>query len=133
MLPKAAGLLPETIRAESEISLTHRLLAGKKVISGCCDGLNAVRQAAYFILNTERYQWPVYSWNYGLELKDLYGKQIPFVLPELKRRIGDALTRDDRIQRVDSFSFQVEGKRVHTGFTVHSCFGEFEEEWEAEF
>ena len=42
------------------------------------DETEAVRQAAIKILNTERYENEIYSWNYGIELKDL----IKYVIKE---------------------------------------------------
>jgi hypothetical protein len=90
-------------------------------------GLEAVRQAIFLILNTERYQTPIYSWNYGVELADLFGQPASFVKPELERRIRDALSQDDRITGVDGFSFESKGKTVHCAFTVHTIFGSYEE------
>ena len=98
-------------------------LAGKRVV-GTCEDLEEVRQAIFCILNTERYQYPIYSWNYGIELNDLYGKTMDYVMSELKRRITEALTQDDRIESVDEFEFEVTGKSVLATFNVHTIFGD---------
>lgn len=98
----------------------------KKNIKGTKDELEAVRQAIYLILNTERYQHEIYSWNYGIELKDLFGQQLTYVYPELKRRIEEALVQDDRIDSVDNFSFSHKKGEVSTTFTVHTIFGDIE-------
>ena len=71
--------------------------------NGKTDELDAVQQAVYKILNTERYNYPIYSWDYGIELRDLFGQPIPWVYPELERRITEALTWDDRINSVTDF------------------------------
>ena len=47
--------------------------------------LVAVKQAVYKIIMTERYQYIMYSWNYGVELLDLFGEPVTYVCPELKR------------------------------------------------
>lgn len=110
-----------------------RTYAMKKecVITGTYDKLKAVKQAVYKILRTERYEYPIYSWDYGIELKDLFGKPISYVMAEIKYRIEEALTQDDRIESVGNFSFeQPEKHSLHVKFAVTSMEGEFEEEME---
>ena len=97
-------------------------------IKGKTDGIEAVQQAVYKILNTERYTYPIYSWDYGIELNDLFGQPIPWVYPELELRITDALTCDDRITSVTDFQFDNVKNDVHAKFTVNTIYGSFEEE-----
>ena len=104
---------------------TPRIIMGKNRLVGSCDGLEAIKQAVYLILNVERYRYVIYSSNYGVEFDDLLGKPVPYVLPELKRRIEEALTQDDRITSVDGFEFKTKKDTVHCTFTVHSIFGNF--------
>lgn len=91
--------------------------------------LEAVKQAVYKILNTERYKHVIYSWDYGVELADLFGKPMPYVLPEIPRRITEALTQDDRIDDVTDFdiSYTKDGA-VSVKFTVVSVYGDLAEE-----
>nr|DAO59717.1 MAG TPA: Protein of unknown function (DUF2634) [Caudoviricetes sp.] len=35
-------------------------------INGFTDGLKAMKLAVFKILSTERYRYPIYSWNYGI-------------------------------------------------------------------
>lgn len=94
-------------------------------INGFRDNADAMQQVIYKILNTERYQYLIYSWNYGIELKDLFGRQVNYVCPELERRIIDALIQDDRIEYVDSFSFDIETRHiVAVTFVAHTIFGD---------
>lgn len=132
MLPKTQPYLLDGFDIKKQPDKTYHIDRERDIMVGFCDGLEAVRQAIYLILSIERYDWIIYSWSYGVELKDLYGKQTAFVLPELKRRIKDALMQDDRITEVDQFSFEVEKKKVHTTFTVHSIYGDIEAEKEVE-
>ena len=91
------------------------------------DDLEAVKQAIYKIINTERYKFLIYSWNYGIELEDLFGKPIPYVLPEIPRRIKEALTQDDRIK--DALGFDLTYNRkgdVLAKFTVVTIYGNLE-------
>lgn len=118
----------EALEIEEIPTPTPRIIIDKDRIMGVCDGLEAIKQAVYLILNTERYDYVIYSDNYGVELNDLIGEPIPYVLPELKRRIEEALTQDDRITSVDAFDFVINKDKVHCTFTVHSIFGNFENE-----
>lgn len=99
-------------------------------ISGYVDDIDAVKQAIYLILGTERYQFPIYSWDYGVELVDLFGKPMPYVMSELPRRIKDALIQDDRIDDVVDFEFEVNGHKLHTTFTVVTALGNLNTELE---
>lgn len=107
---------------------TYALNRNTNRIIGTCDEIEAITQTAYLILNIERYDYLIYSWNYGIELKDLYGEQISYVLPELKRRITEALTQDSRILGVNEFSFDVKQHNVHVTFTLNTQYGEIEME-----
>jgi len=103
-----------------------------KTITGTIDEVRAVEQAVFLILNVERYEWPIYSWNYGFEKKSLIGKPVAFCIPEIERRVKEALLQDDRITAVENFQFEVNKKKVLTTFTVISIFGPIFTEMEVE-
>ena len=111
-------------------SKTYRMNIEEETVSGIItENLEAVRQAVYKILNTERYKHVIYSSDYGVELADLFGKPMPYVIPEIPRRIEEALLVDDRITKVDSFDLQYDKKgNVNCYFVVHSIFGNIEME-----
>jgi hypothetical protein len=60
----------------------------------------------------------IYSWNYGVELQDLFGKPLPYVFAELPRRITEALMQDDRVEEVADFELSNNGGDVLAKFTV---------------
>lgn len=99
-------------------------------ISGYVDDLESVKQAIYLILGTERYKFNIYSWDYGVELVDLFGKPMPYVMSELPRRIKEALIQDNRIKDVINFEFEMNGKKLHTTFEVVTDFGNIDTELE---
>ncbi len=104
---------------------TYQMNPANETIRGHIDGRQAMEQVIYKILSTERYQYIMYSWNYGIELRDLYGEPLSYVCPELERRITEALTWDDRIQSVDGFEFDTSVRRaVHVKFTAHTVYGD---------
>ncbi len=106
---------------EIETSRTYKLSAGK--IQGHTDGLEALQQAVYKVLNTEKYEYPIYGFSYGIELEDLIGKDPAYVKIELKRRIRECLLYDERITEVENFIFSSRGDQLLCSFNVTSIFG----------
>jgi len=127
MIPQGTGeiLIQEFTEPTSR---TYKLNIDRETITGYIDGKEAMIQAIYLILNIERYDYLIYSWNYGIELKDLFGQPTFYVMAELERRITEALTADSRVTGVDNFEITREGKKVHAKFTVHTIFGDLEGE-----
>lgn len=134
MIPAETGFLEEDFEYEDEPTRTYKMNLEGGFIRGYTDGQEAMKQAIYKVLNTERYQYIMYSWDYGIELLDLYGMPASYVCPELERRIEEALTMDDRIESVDNFEFDLSKKGVvHVSFIAHTIFGEVEAESEVNF
>lgn len=102
LLPTAKDLVSGAV-ITAQPDATYKMRVEEEMVQGQADGLEAIEQACYKILNTERYRYVIYSWNYGVELDDLYGKPIPYVFSELPRRIREALLQDDRVQEVTNF------------------------------
>lgn len=130
MIPSTSELLNLDIEFVEQPTKTYRMdLDTEEHIGGYTDELEAMKQAIFKILNTERYQYIMYSWDYGIELVDLYGQPISYVCPELERRITEALTQDERIETVSDFNFDLPKRDVvHTSFLVHTIFGTIEAE-----
>lgn len=125
LLPKQNSdtLIPDTVNY-IEPSFTHAIdFRTDGQIRGHADKLSAIEQAIYKIINTERYQYFIYSWNYGIELQDLFGEPIPYVYAELQRRIEEALLNDDRITKVHNFEFSNDGGDVMVEFDVDTIYG----------
>ncbi len=110
MIPSTTGFLDKDFEITQQPTYTHLMQLDNKVIRGYTDGQEAMRQAIFKILQTERYQYVIYSWNYGIETLDLYGQPVAWVCPELERRITEALTCDDRITSVSDFDFDTSKK-----------------------
>ena len=103
---------------------------GEDRINGVVDEIDAITQAIYLILGTERYEYPIYSWDYGIELIDLIGQPIPYVMSEISRRVEEALTQDDRIESVKDFEYTKNKGKLHVTFTVVSTTGNIPTELE---
>lgn len=128
MIPQTNDDLKSDVEFEDIPTNTFKLDMMKQTLSGFIDELDAIKQAVYLILNVERYEHLIYSWNYGVELQDLFGQPPSFVIPEIKRRITEALLQDERITAVDGFSFKHLKGKVSAIFTVKTIYGEFETE-----
>ena len=125
MLPSTNNILASGLEIEAMPSCDYHLMPQEAVIRGKVDTAEAMRQVVYKILNTERYQYLIYSFDYGVELQDLIGEPVTYVCPEIKRRIEEALLQDDRIKSVDQFEFNTSKKHeVVCTFKVHTIFGE---------
>lgn len=121
-------------QAEQQPSQTFRMDAANEVIRGYSDNLEAMEQAVFKILQTERYQSLIYSGDYGVELADLFGQPLSYVQPELERRISEALLQDDRILTVGDFEFSSVSKgSLLVTFKVKTVFGDFTAERSVNF
>lgn len=109
------------------LSLENNRFVGK------IDGVEAVRQAVYFILNTERFQYGIFSPNYGVELQDLIGVNRKYVDAVLEHRIKEALVQDTRIIGIGNFSSTWKRSTVTLTFTVVSQYGGTGITWEGSF
>lgn len=106
---------------------TYRLDLDHNRIRGFTDGLEAMEQAIYKILNTQRYEHLIYSWNYGNELHKAIGQNIPWVYDDIQRFITEALMQDDRILSIDAFNFtHIKRGVVQVRCNVHTQFGDVE-------
>lgn len=130
-IPEGAIIPAELdVEEEQQPSLTYGIDFERGRIIGMIDELEAVKQAVFLILQTERYRYLIYSADYGSELEGLIGRDPLFTQSEIKRRIREALMQDDRIEDVTNFRLQFNGDSVLVRFTVISIFGEIEAEQE---
>lgn len=125
MIPDNDDLVPD-FETVTQPSYTFKLDMAKARVNGFVNNQDAMSQAIYKILTTERYKYAIYSWNYGVELTELFGQPIPYVYAEIERRVAEALTQDDRIESVANFEFENTDGAVKVSFTVNTIFGTVE-------
>lgn len=127
MIPSISNLMILNLEIVSQPSKNYKMHIQDNIIGGTCDRLEAMKQVVYKILNSERYKYPIYSWNYGIELADLIGEPVSYVCAEIGRRITEALMQDDRIEEVSDFEFDISKKHeVVCTFVVRTIFGDIE-------
>ncbi len=121
MIPESLITTDLILENNEEPSKTYKMTELK--LQGFIDELKALQQAIYKVLSTERYEYPIYSFYYGIELESLIGKDKDYVKIELKRRIRECLLQDERITSVDNFQFQEKGDILDCTFDVQSIYG----------
>lgn len=115
---------------ETMPSRTYNINRNTNRISGYIDNKDAVIQAIYLILQTERYESVIYNWYYGVEFDGLIGKNRDYVTSELQRVIKEALLEDDRISEVDNFHLEFSDDKVLINFFVTTNVGDITINWE---
>lgn len=124
MTPKnGSDIVGKNIEVIEMPSLTYDADWEKERMQGSVDGKEAIEQAIYKMLNTQRDRFLIYDEQYGIELKDFFGRSITFVIPELKKRIEDALEADDRITSITDFEFEKEGDELSVSFQANTKAG----------
>ena len=111
-------------------SKTYYINRNTNRISGYIDDKDAIVQAIYLILSTERYESVIYNWYYGTEFDSLVGKDRDFVKSELKRRIAEAILEDDRILDVTDFNISFNKDVANVVFLVETNIGDININWE---
>lgn len=105
MIPSDYINLSNTFETVTYPTRTYKFDMENKRIIGYTDKLDAMKQAIYKILRTERFEYIIYSWNYGIELIELMDKLYPYIYSVLEEHITEALMQDDRIMKVYNFVF----------------------------
>lgn len=86
--------------------------------------VDAIAQDIKFILSTERNKYPIMGSNFGIELIDLIGKDRQYVQAQVKKRINEALSIDDRIIAIGSFKFESKDpETISVSFVVETVLG----------
>lgn len=121
MLP--SNTLNESLEVVEDIetSKTYKILIDGN--NGYIDGIESLKQFIYKLLSTEKYNYPIYSFNYGIELENLLGKDYDYIKIELKRRIEECLLDDERINSVNDFKFTRNLDSLKVEFNVESIYG----------
>ncbi|MCT1174175.1 DUF2634 domain-containing protein [Lactococcus lactis] len=110
-------------------SYTYKVENGR--IMGNIDGYEAMRQAIEKALMTERFVFEIYTDQYGNDLPDLIGKDLPFVKTALEDVLKEALQTDDRVDDVAINSIdETNRSTLLVNLTVKTVFGNVKTETE---
>ena len=121
------GIIGNAVKIEYS-NTTYGIDFVNKVVKSNINNIEALKQSIYIMLNVERYDYLIYNHNYGIELKNLFGKDMQLVCSVLERRIRDCLSIDNRISNLSDFEFTIYRNTLKVTFTVSSIFGKHEQE-----
>lgn len=111
ILPRGATPAEEEV---TQPTRTYRIDFARGRVIGMTDGLDAVRQAVYKIIQTDRFAHVIYGGQYGRQ------RSAP---DEIQSYVTEALLQDDRITAVDNFQVSYDGDTLTMRFTVTSTYG----------
>lgn len=123
-------MIPDTITAKIEESvvqpsLTYGIDTVNHKITGKIDNSEAIMQTIEKILDTDKYAYEIYDWNYGQELLKLLGKEFSYAIAEIPRIISEALMQDDRVKEVVDYEFlKTDYNSLTVSFTVKTIFSD---------
>ena len=111
----------EPVFTDYEIDFTNNCLTGNKVFD-----LDCIVQWARLALNTERYAFYQYSWQFGSEISSLFGRSYKsdYIQTELEKFINDCLIVDGSgIDSVDNVSYDFVDGILSFSFYINTRFG----------
>ncbi len=130
MIPKFNFIVSD-IEDTVQSSKTYKIDSFNGRITRKIDELEAIKQAVFKILQTERFENVIYDDSYGVELVRLIGKPKEFVKSDIERIIKEALLIDERILGIENFNIVDEDKDIlKIEFKVNSIYGDIKLESE---
>lgn len=124
LIPKIDIYAGDKLEKDNISSKVHLIKDTQTLDNQVIDNLDSVKQACFCILATQQGIHKIYDDSYGLQTFDLIGKDYSYIASELKRRIIEALKRDERIEEVKDFVIKkVKNDSIHLAFVVQSIYG----------
>lgn len=113
----------EQIPKEFGIDFETGQLTGKLV-----EGAEALKVWIWLALQTPRYRYYVYTWDYGNEFEDLIGQGYSeeYIEAETKRMTEDCLLVNENIEEIADFAVNMENDRLTISFTANTIYGNIE-------
>ena len=92
------------------------------------EGLDAIVMWVQNALRTKRYEWTIYSWDFGEEYTDLIGHSFSqeYLNNECNRLITECLEENPYIQGIEDLVVTLEGDHLSIHFTLITDLGEVE-------
>lgn len=125
VLPIGEFTITDEIEIIDEATLptrTYKLDFERGRCVGMTDRLEAMEQAVFKALNTNRFENMIYSDDYGFE--GMTGEERLFVQAELPRRVKETLLQDGRITSVEDFHLEFDKDNAVASFTAITVYGD---------
>lgn len=110
---------------EYEIDFSTGELTGRIV-----KDIEAIKTWIYLALNTPRYRYSIFSWNYGSECEELIGQQYTqdAVESEIQRMTEECLLECPYISEIESIETRYENTNLIINVTVQTDYGDITQE-----
>lgn len=126
------SLIPQSDRSLLEADMQNDIMPSKtfyidfesKKILGMVDDKKAMEQSIYLALKTGRYNYLIFSWNYGEEINKLVGNPKDLARAELHRLLNECLLVDDRISAIEDLIITEVEEGLHVSFTAVTLHGD---------
>lgn len=105
---------------EYEIDYRTGQLTGRIV-----EGLEALKVWIYLTLNTDRYCYQQYSWDYGSEINSLAGSSSDpeYISMNAKRMLSECLLQNPHISSIGDFDAEIEDGKIRIFFVAETDYG----------
>ena len=95
------------------------------------EGIEAVKVWIWMCLHTQRFRYPLYSWDYGADLEQYIGQTVTeeFLNADCEDEIREALLVNPYIEEIEDFKASFDNGRLSISFGARTKFGETEVEY----
>lgn len=92
------------------------------------EGLEALKVWIWFALQTPRYRYYVYTWDYGSEFEELAKQTYPdeYLEAEAFRMTEDCLLVNENIEGISDFGVSIEKDTASVSFVAETLYGSIE-------
>ncbi len=106
--------------SDYEIDFTTGKLTGRIIT-----GLEAIKQWARIVLSSERYFYPQYSWDHGVDFNRLIGQNYDqsYIQSEVKRMTEEALMVNKDILGIENLTCELVNDKLTVSFTINTIYG----------
>ena len=113
----------QIVPKEYEIDFNTGQLTGRIV-----EGKEAIAVWIWLVLQTPRYRYYIYTWDYGNEFEDLIGKGYTeeYIEAEAQRMTEDCLLVNEDIQSISDFHVNIGIHTLSISFTANTIYGGIE-------
>ncbi len=133
-------LLPEYIEDDEELELEEleeEIIPPKEygidfktgqLTGEIVEGREAIKVWIWLVLQTPRYRYYIYTWDYGNEFEDLIGQAYTeeYIEAAAQWMTEDCLLENEDIQSISEFSVSMSGDTLTVSFTANTIYGDIE-------
>lgn len=96
------------------------------------EGIEAIKVWIWMCLRTQRFRYPLYSWDYGTDLEQYVGQTVTeeFLNADCEDEICEALQVNPYITGIEDFQATFENGRLSLSFTAVTKFGNTEVDYD---